>query len=577
MCALEEATEGPVQRNTTIVRSGYIVFAIILAGAIVYGKSITYGLTYSDDARLVSVNRDLLSSWANVPKFFTSDAFLSATDQQMFYRPLLNVFLLLETIIGNGSLPIFHLGNITLHLASSLLLFVILQQMGCRQTTAGLAGLVFCVHPLNTSAVAWIPGCNDTLLALLLFGSFSFFLSSIRTNRTLPLILHSVLFFLALLTKESAIMLPLFTISYALFFCRGVSRRKVWSLALLCYAIPLLIWYLLRSSVPNTFTVHMRTEYFIQSTLGNWQGLLLYLGKVFFPFNMSIFPSLADHSVWPGFVCLALLLAACYVWRPVSPARFVWGLGWFFLFLAPTFVSSFIFFEHRAYVAEFGLLFAIAQLPIGPFPDTSRISPVYGVVALLVFLGILTMVHSEDYRDRAAYALAAYRLDPSIDGSYTNLAALLVSEGKSAGAENLLRKGLERNPTMSSSHRMLADILADRRAYNEAAREYDISLRLNPLQLYTYVVYGKMCLEAGRIDDASRLWEAAVRINPGYILAYYYLANFYVQVKANPDSAMLYVRQMQFHGERVIPELLEKIQAMHSAGVANESHRKEKQ
>jgi predicted Zn-dependent protease len=113
---------------------------------------------------------------------------------------------------------------------------------------------------------------------------------------------------------------------------------------------------------------------------------------------------------------------------------------------------------------------------------------------------------------------------------------------------------------MKTAHRMLGDILAHRNEYELAAQEYETYLRLDPLQLYTYIVYGKMCIDAGRIDDASRLWKTSVKINPNFILGYYYLANFYLRVKNDPDSAMTYAGQIQQRGVSVMPELLRAIQ-----------------
>ena len=113
---------------------------------------------------------------------------------------------------------------------------------------------------------------------------------------------------------------------------------------------------------------------------------------------------------------------------------------------------------------------------------------------------------------------------------------------------------------MNTSHRVLADILAHRGNFSQAATEYETSLRLNPLQLNTYIAYGKMCIDAGRPDEAARIWRTSVAVNPGFILGYYYLANFYVHVKNDPDSSMMYVRQIQERGMTVLPELLQAIQ-----------------
>lgn len=549
-----------MQRTLDKIRDWHIVAVIILAGAIIYGKSVTYTFTFTDDVRLITLNRDILDSFANIPKLFRTDAFLSVTSAQLFYRPMLNILLMIETQIANGSPAIYHLTNILLHLGCSVLLFRILQQLGCGRIVAGIFALLFCVHPLNTSAVVWIPGQNDILLTLFVLASFSFLLRALETRRISPLVWHFVFFFLALLTKESAVVFPVLTVSYVVLFHRSTLTRKIWGSGLLAYVIIAGIWFTLRSAVPQTFTVHLRTGFFLTSSLHNIPALLLYLGKVFFPFNLSIFPNLGDNSVWLGAASLVILIMALILWRPPTLKHIFWGFGWFILFIAPTLISGFIFFEHRAYSAFFGLLFAFSQFPAVQAFDLSKKAHIAGFGLIVAIFSVIAIVHSEQFRDRTAYATSAYISNPSVDASYANLAELFVGQGNYDDAERVVRKGLARNPAMNTSHRVLADILAHRGNYNQAATEYETSLRLNPLQLNTYIAYGKMCIDAGRPDEAARIWRTSVAVNPGFILGYYYLANFYVHVKNDPDSSMMYVRQIQERGMTVLPELLQAIQ-----------------
>ena len=538
-----------------------VYLVIVLVSAIVYGKSITYEFTYVDDLELVVLNQNELSSLANVPKLFQSDVFLSTTNAKLFYRPLLNILFMFETFIAKDSPTMYHITNILLHIGCSILTYKVLRQLGCVIQVAGIAALLFCVHPLNASAVVWIPGCNDTLLTVLILGSFSFLLRAMNTKRAGPLVWHAILFFLALLTKESAIVFPILTVSYVFFFYDGTSRKTVSMLAFCTYILPIVVWFVLRSSVPQTFTVHLKTDFFLMSSLRNVPGLFLYVGKIFLPFNLSIFPNLTDNSIVPGILCSVALLAVWMAWKFPSTKEVVWGFGWFLLFLIPTFVSNFILFEHRAYSAFFGLLFCTTQLPFLRSLNLSKTIHVLGIVVVLAGFAIIAMFHSEQYRNRTSYVMSAYTSNPSIDGSYANLAELFIAEGNYDDAERVLRKGIARDPDMVASHRILADILARRHEYEMAAQEYETSLRLNPLQLNTYITYGTMCLELGRVDKASRLWKASVKVNPNYIFGYYHLANFYIHVKNDPDSAMFYARQIQEHGATVMPELLREIQA----------------
>jgi protein O-mannosyl-transferase len=542
------------------IRDSYIYILIVAAALIVYTPSIGYQYTYSDDTQLLVANQDFLSNLANIPKLFTTEVFISVSNPQIFYRPLLNFLFMLELQVSKDSPVLFHITNILLHIGSSLLLFVVFKQLKVPKSLAAMAAIVFCVHPLNTSAVVWIPGRNDSLLTVLLLASLSMFLRAIETRRILPFIAHFVFFFLALLTKESAVVFPILCAAYVLF----ILKLKLPKMELLgaagAYAVLLLIWFGLRSLITRSFEVHESLGSIAVNWMKNTPAFIFYVGKTVLPFNLSIFPNLIDHSIILGLIAVLLFVAAIILRRPSSQRSLIWGLAWFLLFLAPTFIAGTIFHEHRAYSAFVGLLFATTQLPLFQSIDISKYTHFLPFLGVVIVLSLLSMMHSRQFRDRTAYVTTAYSKDPSIDDSYTGIAGLFLDEGNDNDAERVLKTAISRDSSMRVVHRMLGDIYADRHQYALATREYETSIRLDPLQLYNYINYGKMCLSAGRNDDAARLWRRSVMINPDFLLGYYYLANFYIHIKNEPDSAMMYARQIQLRGVDVMPELLQAIQ-----------------
>ena len=538
----------------------HIYLLIVVLALIVYGKSVVYQYTYSDDTQLLVVNQEFLSNLANIPKLFTTDVFISMSNPQVFYRPFLNFIFMLELQVSKDSPVIFHITNILLHIGSSLLLFIVFRQLKTSRTLAAAAALLFCVLPLNASAVVWIPGRNDSLLTVLVLGSFSLFLRFLDTRRLRTLLGHFILLFLALLTKESAVALPILTASYLYLVRRErVGRGTAFSVAAV-YVLLAGLWLFLRSLVTRPFEVHQSFLTLASTWFKNSPAFLLYIGKVFLPFNLSVYPNLTDHSLLLGWISILILVAALIVRRPPSYRAIAWGLAWFFFFLAPTFISGTIFHEHRAYCSVVGFLFAVCQFPIVRSIDFTKMSHLAGLVILLGVYAVVAMFHSEQFRNRTAYATSAYLHDPSVDYSHVALAGLFLDEGKDFDAEQILRSAVARDSTMKNVHRMLGDIYANRHEYARAADEYETAIRTDPLQLYNYINYGKMCLEAGRPDDAARLWKRSVMINPDFLLGYYYLANYYVHVRNDPDSAMIYARHIQAHGVQVMPELMHAIQ-----------------
>jgi hypothetical protein len=553
-------------KDDSLLGDVHVYVLIVLVASIIYGKSIVYQYTYFDDVPLVVLNQSILSNFANIPRLLTTDVFISTNNAEIFYRPFLNFLFMLELQLAKNSPVIFHITNILLHIGCCLLMFVVFKQLRVSKMIAAAAALLFCALPLNTSAVVWIPGTNDTLLTLIVLGSFSLFLHALDTRRLLPFILHFALFFLAMLTKESAILLPFLFVSYALFVRREKLSRKQWLFVVAGYLVPLVVWFIMRSTVTHIGEVRPSLVSLALSWVNNSPAFILYIGKIFLPFNLSVMPNLKDQSLSLGTISVLALVAAFFLRRPSSFREIGWGVGWFFVFLAPTFLSATIFHEHRTYCPLIGLLFAIAQLPVVQSIDFSKSSRMLGFVAILTFYGALAMFHSEHFRNRTAYAMDAYLQDPSVDASQAAMADLFLSEGNYDQAERVLKAAIARDSSMRFVHRLLGDVYAHRHEYALAAREYKTSIQIDQFEAYAYIGYGKVCIEEGHPDEALHLWKRTVALNPNLLVGYQYLATFYTYVRNKPDSAMFYVKQVQQRGGNVVPALLEAIQTNSKSG-----------
>ena len=111
------------------MRDWHVYIAIIVLGTAVYGKSIFFEYTYADDTQLLVVNQEFLSHLSNLPKLFTTEVFLSMSNPNLYYRPLLNVLFMLEFQVSDGSPLFFHIVSLLLHLGCSLLVYKLFKQL----------------------------------------------------------------------------------------------------------------------------------------------------------------------------------------------------------------------------------------------------------------------------------------------------------------------------------------------------------------------------------------------------------------------------------------------------------------
>ena len=181
--------------------------AVVLAAVLVYLNAIGNEFVL-DDTRIIRDNVRI-RSLAGVPGLFTS-SYWGTEGTQGLYRPLVLVSYALNYALHGLSTAGYAIVNIALHAAVSLLLFLLVRNIGGSLLAAGLTGIAFAIHPVHTEAVAGIAGRTELLAAV-------FFLLAMHLHRRAPSAERPVLvraataacFACALLSKESAITLLL--------------------------------------------------------------------------------------------------------------------------------------------------------------------------------------------------------------------------------------------------------------------------------------------------------------------------------------------------------------------------------
>jgi hypothetical protein len=150
----------------------YPLLWLCLAALAVYFQSFYFGVTELDDSIFIrdfhTYNEDL----GNLVTSFQRGVFDALKDP--YYRPLfLDSMILNYHMSGGGeNIASYHMVNVLLHIISVVLLFSLFKKLGIKELHAFLLALVFAVHPVLSQAVAWIPGRNDTLLAVFTLAFF---------------------------------------------------------------------------------------------------------------------------------------------------------------------------------------------------------------------------------------------------------------------------------------------------------------------------------------------------------------------------------------------------------------------
>ncbi|MDD5593916.1 MAG: tetratricopeptide repeat protein, partial [Candidatus Margulisbacteria bacterium] len=445
---------------------------------------------------------------------------------EAYYRPLVTLSLMLDAQWGGTAPWAYHLTNLILHLLVSCLVFLFFINIKYKRDLAFLFSLVFAVHPLLTDAVAWIPGRNDLLLAVFTLSSFIGFVRFIETKRWPYYWGHLVLFFLALLTKEAAIVL----VPLVFFYLHFIAREKLFSFNGRLFAAGWLAavvpWFLLRQAV-LTNPLKMTVEETGKSLLQNLPVAVQYLGKIFLPFNLSVLPTIRDTSFVYGILSLCLLGLGWLLTKHKRHNFIFFGLFWSLLFVLPSLIINFsvipTHLENRMYLPIIGVLLVLLEIePVKNLNLRKRGALVYCTL-LLAVLSSITLIYSGSFADRISFWQNAVRTSPHSPLAHRNLGAMYFLEGSPDKAEPEYRAALDLNPAEPMAHNNLGLIYMDQGKLSAAEIEFISELKVNPLYDNALFNLGLLYARQGRIGQAKDLWEKTLEVNPQYVDAQKYL------------------------------------------------------
>jgi hypothetical protein len=172
-----------------------------------------------------------LAGPADTLRFFRGEFF-------EYYRPLPFLLHAMDWAIAGPDPRQFHLTSLVLHATSAILVLLIGRALSPRSLAGPLAALLFALHASNHEAVLWISARFDLLATVFSLAAIWWMVRGGPGSR----VGSPILFFAALLSKESAVALPAAVAGFAVFRLRastGETIRRVlpWLAALALYAV----------------------------------------------------------------------------------------------------------------------------------------------------------------------------------------------------------------------------------------------------------------------------------------------------------------------------------------------------
>lgn len=481
-----------IQKQEASAKAGFrIPFPLIwlsVAVLVLYLPSTNFDFTELDDSIFIKEQQAYNQNLSNLVTSFKRGVFNVTED--VYYRPLLLDSFILNYQVSGTSIKGFHVVNILLHLISVLLLFVLLRKLQFREVHAFLLTLLFAVHPVLSQAVAWIPGRNDTLLAVF---TFSFFICAVdysKNGKVTSLLLQMLLLLAAFFTKETAVFAApaAFLLLVGLLNKHWLDRKNIVLYA--TWIAAFLLWLFVRSQATLKNEQMQFTQVFA-ALPSRLPVLIQYLGKIILPVNLSVFPIMKDTAYTYGVIAVALLAAGIYFpkeknWRVIAGGILIYVLFLIPALLVPNTLNDQDF-EHRLYLPIIGILILLSQTILLKNHWKDR-TVFFGGIAVCLVLAVINFSHQKKFSNALAFWTEAVRTSPH-----------------SAYANMMLGARLDKTD-LPKSQSLIKTAYA-----------------LNPDEKYLNYYMGKMMLDKDSIDAAEKFFQKEIR-KSDYYECYFHLA-----------------------------------------------------
>jgi len=533
------------------------IVAIPLVILVVYHRTFTYPFHFDGSAKIQTNESYQSLNWNHFP----------ATP-----RSLVNLTWRLNYLADGGSLVGYHVVNISIHMAASLLLFgLIFQTLRLPKTPeryqahavllAAAVALLWAVHPLQTQSVTYIVQRYESLMGMFFLLSLFCFVRGFDAKYSVAWFLGSVVACAAsALCKEVAVAIPLVTIWYDRAFLAESWRELVrnrWPVYVGLFATWLIFAHVVlapmeRHSESGTVFVYeadFSSDQPVRTMVGPKEYLYSQAHAIPFYIQLTILPlgqsldhswratySLAD-AVWPGVLVVAAL--GLTIWSIFRAPRWSFVGASFFLILAPT--SSIlpiqdIVFEHRMYLPLAAVLtlivFGIYELLRHAEPkqstDSSHITASQALIVVLVVLvaiyGGVAIARNEVYRTDMAMWRDVIAKNPKNARAYHGLAHAYIMQGDWVAAIPYLEKTIELHPEYEFNNNYSEIFLNGAKKaietgdYQTALSLLDLSIKMNPKEPSPYYLMAQL-LHQQSPQKSIALLQMAIKRDPDYMEA----------------------------------------------------------
>lgn len=449
-----------------------------------------------------------------------------------------------------------HLTSLFLHIANTLLLFLILSHMTGALLQSAFVAVLFAIHPLNVETVAWVADRKDILGAFFWTVTLWAYAHYSRRPGFLRYFFVLIAFILGLMSKSVVVTLPCILLlldywplcrirlgqtceersldnqessgpGYWITSARHLILEKAVFFFLLGAAAVAAVWAMRYKKAASFKILYLLpTTKYVANSLVNYA---VYIGKMFWPLNLAVpYPPMGPLKVWQvagaGFFLLGISLYVFWKGRkyPYLPV----GWLWYLITLSPMIgiiqIGPHKIADRYTYIPLIGLFIMMAW-GIPDLLNRWRYRKIaLGVLSGTVISGLMICSWAQAGHWKDSFSLLNRTLSVT-SGNYitcNNLGVALMVEGRVREAETQFAEALRINPDFEEARVNLGVAYKQQGRLEEALEQYYEVLRVKPRSEKAHYNLGLIFESKGNFKKAIHHYSTAVKLKPNFAAAH---------------------------------------------------------
>jgi len=533
----------------------YIILSVI--SIIVFCNTLDNTFVYDDSVTIVKNN--LIKNWKNFHTLFSFNYFILSGE--LSYRPFVTLTYFIDYSLWGLNPTGFHLTNLLLQTANTLLFYLFLKRVTKSNTLAFFSTLLFTTHPILTETVNTISYREDVLAALFFLIAFILYLkintTFLNKSKFLLYYLGSLFsYLLALFSKEMAITFPILLILFDIFYLPSGKPlqafiKKLKGIYIGYFSVT--AFYLFIQFVVFRH-VYIKLDQTRQSLFVMTKVLASYLKLLFLPFNLN-----ADYVVPPITTGIISFIISVFLVTTViiitirlckNNKQYWFFISWFFITLLP--VSNIIpigniMAERYLYIPIMGFSGIIGIL-VQKFNLKKPLVAICFTMVIFI-LGVMCINRNWIWRDELSLWYSTAIREPNSARAHHNIGVVHSAKGYYEYAELEYKKTLEINPKDIEAHYNLGNAYERKGILDNAIKEYQEVIRHNPYYADAYNNLGSIYQKKHLLDKAIEHYKKAIQCNPFNPHYYNNLGLVYHEEKLYKEAVTEFARSLKINSE----------------------------